>query len=179
LTGSLGLARAIDSFNEHVGRAVAWFGLIMVLVQFAVVIMRYVFAFGSIPVQESILYFHGILFLLGAGYTLNRGGHVRVDIFYREASPRKKAAIDLFGIIVFLLPVCLATWWYGWSYVVNSWNILEGSQEPLGLHLVFLLKTFVLAFAFLVAIQGVSIAIKCILRLRGIDVPDQHDLLGL
>ena len=179
MPGILGTARAIDAFNEHLGRVVAWFALIMVLVQFSVVIMRYVFAFGSIPIQESILYYHGILFLLGAGYTLKRDGHVRVDIFYREAPPRKKAIIDIMGVLVLLWPVCAATWIYGWSFVVRSWRILEGSQEPLGLHLVFLLKTFVLVFAFVVAIQGLSIVLKCILKLRGVDVPEDHDHLEL
>ena len=161
------VCRAIDALNEHLGRIVAWTGLIMVLIQFLVVILRYVFAVGWIPIQESILYMHGMLFLLGAGFTLKADGHVRVDIFYREASVRKKAAIDIFGVLTLLLPVCFITWWYGWSLVANSWKIMEGSQEPLGLHLVFMMKTFILIFATIVALQGIALLIRSFLVLSG------------
>ncbi len=170
------VCRAIDSLNEHLGRVVAWTGLIMVLIQFLVVILRYVFAIGWIPLQESILYMHGILFLLGAGFTLKADGHVRVDIFYREASARKKAAIDMFGVLGLLLPVCAVIWWYGWSFIYNSWTQLaptgrhlklEGSQEPLGLHLVFMMKTFILIFATVVALQGIALLIRSFLVIAG------------
>lgn len=161
------LALCIDGANELIGRIVSWFALIMVLLQFAVVILRYVFAVGSIPLQESILYTHAILFLLAAGYTLKRDGHVRVDIFYREASPRKKAMIDIFGVVAMLWPVCIATWYFAWSFVSNSWKIREGSLEPSGLQLVYLLKTLILVFATLVALQGLSLLARSVLVLAG------------
>lgn len=161
------VCRAIDSLNEHLGRVVAWTGLIMVLVQFFVVILRYVFAIGWLPLQESILYMHAILFLLGAGFTLKADGHVRVDIFYREASPRKRAVIDIFGVLALLLPVCAVIWWYGWSFVVNSWVRYEGSMEPLGLHLIFMMKTFILIFATIVALQGIALLIRSVFVLMG------------
>ena len=78
----------------------------MVLLQFAVVVMRYVFGVGFIFMQEGVIYLHAALFMLGAGYTLLHGGHVRVDIFYRDAAPPRKALIDLLGVILFLVPVC-------------------------------------------------------------------------
>src|SRR5512134_1505754 len=80
------LATLIDRINGAIGKAAAWLALVMVLVQFALVILRYVFGIGSVPLQESLLYAHAALFMLAAGYTLLAGGHVRVDIFYREAS---------------------------------------------------------------------------------------------
>lgn len=161
------LIRSIDLINEYVGRGIAWVALGMVLVQFIVVIMRYVFAVGSIPVQESIWYMHGILFMVGAGYTLLHDGHVRVDIFYREASPRRKALVDLAGVMVFLLPVCAATWWLSWSYVYHAWEIHEESLEVSGLPLIYLLKTVILVFVVLVALQGISLAVKSALTLSG------------
>ncbi len=161
------LAGAIDTLNRHVGLAVAWLALVMALVQFSVVILRYVFAVGFIPMQESIWYLHGVLFMLGAGYTLLLDGHVRVDIFYREASPRFKATVNLLGVVLLLLPVCVATWWTSWSYVGNSWRVLEGSTETSGLPFIYLLKTVILVFLALVAAQGVSLAIKSALVLAG------------
>ena len=74
-------AQKIDAANSVIGRTTAWLALIMVLVQFVVVMMRYVFGVGSIMMQESVIYMHAFLFMLGAGYTLLQGGHVRVDIF--------------------------------------------------------------------------------------------------
>lgn len=177
------LPRLFDSINTHVGQLVAWCALAMVLVQFAIVIMRYVFAYGSIPVQESILYYHSVLFLIGAGYTLKRDGHVRVDIFYRAASAKRKALIDLIGVAIFLIPVCVATLWFSWSFVINAWEIHEGSQEPLGLHLVYLLKTLIPVFAVLILIQGAAIGLRSILVLQGKletnATPDPHPVLEI
>ncbi|HUF45929.1 MAG TPA: TRAP transporter small permease subunit [Aestuariivirgaceae bacterium] len=161
------LCRAIDWFNERVGRIVAWLAVIMVLAQFTIVIARYVFAIGSIPVQESIWYMHGILFMVGAGYTLLYDGHVRVDIFYREATPRRKALIDLMGVLFLLLPVCVAILLLSWSYVLNSWRVLEGSTEVAGLPLIFGLKTVIWVFAVLLALQGIALAGKAVLYLTG------------
>ncbi len=159
------ISRYLDAINKYVGHGIAWLALLMVLTQFTVVIMRYVFAIGFIPMQESIWYLHGILFMIGAGYTLLHDGHVRVDIFYRETSAHKKALIDLAGVLVFLLPICAATWWLSWSYVANSWRILEGSTEVSGLPFIYLLKTVILVFVALLVIQGVSLAIKSLLVL--------------
>lgn len=155
----ISFAKAIDALNQRIGSWVAWLALIMVLVQFVVVLMRYVFGMGSIAMQESIIYMHGILFMVGAGYTLLHGGHVRVDIFYREATPKHKAKVDIFGVLAFLLPVCVLLWFYSWPYVVNSWNVYEGSKETSGIQAVFLLKTIVLVFVVLIALQGISLAI--------------------
>lgn len=166
--GLEGTARAIDWINERVGRGVAWLALFMVLVQFALVLMRYVFGVGSIMTQESLVYAHGLLFMLVAGYTLMNGGHVRVDIFYREAAPRKKALVDLFGVIVLLIPVCLLIWAYSLPYVVSSWHVLEGSRETSGIPGIFLLKTAILVFVVLVVLQGVALAIRSALVLAGL-----------
>ncbi len=153
------LANGIDWLNEHVGRGVARVALLMVLVQFTVVIMRYVFAIGFIPMQESIWYMHGILFMVGAGYTLLHDGHVRVDIIYRESSARKKAWIDMIGSIAFLIPLCILTLYLSSSYVINSWRTFEGSTEISGLPLIFLLKTVIWVFAALLGLQAVSTVI--------------------
>jgi TRAP-type mannitol/chloroaromatic compound transport system permease small subunit len=143
----LSVARGIDALNENVGKAVAWLALLMVIVQFAVVILRYVFGIGSIFLQESIIYLHAVVFMVGAGYTLLHSGHVRVDIFYREASPRQKAVVDLLGVVVFLVPVCSLIWWASWPYVASSWRVFEGSRETSGIQAVFLLKTVILGAA--------------------------------
>ncbi len=169
------LARSIDRMNDAVGRWAAWLALAMVLVQFAIVIARYVFHIGNTAAQESIWYMHGLIFMLGAGYTLLYDGHVRVDVFYREIGARKKAMIDALGVLLFLLPLCALTIRLSWSYVLDAWYnfssgrwVLEGSTEVSGLPLIFLLKTAIPVFAILLGLQGVSMLIKALAYLGGV-----------
>ncbi|SDR31833.1 TRAP transporter small permease subunit [Pseudovibrio sp. Tun.PSC04-5.I4] len=161
------LMNLINSVNSSIGKSCAWLSLGIVLVQFTVVVMRYVFGIGSIWMQESITYMHGFLFMLAAAYTLSVDGHVRVDIFYRDAKPRTKALVDLMGSILFLIPMCAVIFYWSWGYVVSSWLILEGSQEASGIQGRFLLKSAIIGFAVLVSLQGVAIIIRSILALGG------------
>jgi TRAP-type mannitol/chloroaromatic compound transport system permease small subunit len=124
--------------------------------------MRYVLGLGSIWLQESILYAHAALFLLAAAWTLQEGGHVRVDVFYAQAAPRTRALVDLFGALLLLAPFTLAVIWFSLPYVERSWAILERSRETSGLPLVFLLKTLIPLFALLLALQGVAQAIRAV-----------------
>ncbi len=168
---ALGLERTadgIDWLNTRIGKGVAWLALFMVLVQFLLVLMRYVFGVGSIMTQESLIYAHGLLFMIVAGFTLLQGGHVRVDILYRGASPRRKAMVDVFGVTCLLIPVCLLIWAYSLPYVVSSWQVLEGSRETSGIPAVFLLKTAILVFVILMVLQGVSLAFRSLLVLAGL-----------
>jgi TRAP-type mannitol/chloroaromatic compound transport system permease small subunit len=167
LSRLLTLADAIDRLNESIGRSVAWLALAMVLVQCVLVAMRYVFGVASIIVQESLIYAHGLLFTLAAGYTLRHDAHVRVDIFYRSASPRGRAWIDLSGALVLLMPFCALLWWTAWPYVGASWAIREGSREQSGIPAVFLLKTGILALTALVALQGLSMMIRSAATIAG------------
>src|SRR5690606_37431965 len=98
------IVRAIDTLNEYTGRVLAWLTLGTVLVCFLVVVLRYLFAIGSVCLQELYVWQHAIVFMLGAGYTLLHGGHVRVDILHARMSERRRAWIDLLGTIFFLMP---------------------------------------------------------------------------
>ncbi len=149
----------IDRINGAVGRAVAWCALALVAVQFVAVVQRYVFGVGWIWVEESIVYIHATVFMAGAAYTLLHDGHVRVDIFYAEATARQRAWVDLLGTVVFLWPVAGLIIAKAWPYVAASWSILEGSAETSGIPAVFFLKSLLLVFAGLMALQGLSMAL--------------------
>jgi TRAP-type mannitol/chloroaromatic compound transport system permease small subunit len=168
-SASQAFAERIDRLNAAIGRGAAWLCLFVVAVQFAVVVLRYVFGFGSARLSESIVYAHAGLFMLASAWTLGAGGHVRVDVFYAEASPRVRATIDLCGSLFLLLPFMAVLAWFALPYVSRSWVILESSRETSGLPAVFLLKTLIPAFALLMALQGVSQAIKATAVLRGTD----------
>ena len=161
------IADRIDRFNTSIGRAVAWLALVIVLLQFALVVARYLFGIGSIWLTEAVIYAHASLFLLACAWTLRGDGHVRVDIFYVDASPRTKAKIDLIGALFLLLPFALVLIFLSLPYAARSWSILERSQEASGLPLVFLLKSLIPLFAFLMALQGVSQAIRAYAALKG------------
>ncbi|MEO1199201.1 MAG: TRAP transporter small permease subunit [Pseudomonadota bacterium] len=161
------IADLIDGFNEYTGRFLAWFTLAIVLIQFAVVVGRYVFGVGAIFYQELIIYLHAFLFMLAASYTLKNDGHVRVDVFYREASPRRKAMINLLGSLLLLIPVCLLIIWISWPYVERSWAIRERSMETSGIPFVYILKTAIIGFAVMVGLQGVSMALRSLLAIGG------------
>jgi TRAP-type mannitol/chloroaromatic compound transport system permease small subunit len=161
----IAVADRIDRINAAIGRAAAWCCVFVVLMQFAVVVMRYVFDIGSIRMQESIMYGHAALFMLAAAWTLQVDGHVRVDIFYADASPRTKALIDLAGALVFLLPFATVLILLSMPYVGRSWAILERSREASGLPFVYLLKTLIPAFGVLMALQGIAQAIRAASRL--------------
>jgi TRAP-type mannitol/chloroaromatic compound transport system permease small subunit len=154
------LADRIDRLTAIIGRAAAWLALAVVLLQFALVVARYLFGLGSIWLSEAVIYAHATLFMGAAAWTLAAGGHVRVDIFYAEAGPRAKAIIDLIGALALLLPFALSLLALSLPYTARSWAILERSQEASGLPLVFLLKTLIPIFALLMALQGVAQAIR-------------------
>jgi TRAP-type mannitol/chloroaromatic compound transport system permease small subunit len=156
----LRFADFIDRLNSRIGRAAAWLCLAVVTIQFAVVVLRYLFGAGSIWLQESIVYSHAALFLLAAAWTLKNDGHVRVDIFYSSASAHTRALVDLFGAFLLLIPFAGAILYFSLPYVVRSWSIFEGSREASGLPLVFLLKTLIPVFAVMLILQGLSQAMR-------------------
>ena len=156
----ISLADRIDRFTAGIGRAVAWLALAIVLLQFAIVVARYLFGAGSIWASETVIYAHATLFMLAAAWTLALGGHVRVDVFYAQATRRRKALIDLLGSLLLLLPFTLVLFFFSAPYAARSWAILERSHETSGLPLVFVLKTLIPAFAVLMALQGIAQALR-------------------
>jgi TRAP-type mannitol/chloroaromatic compound transport system permease small subunit len=163
----IALADGIDRLNRAIGRAVAWLALVIVLLQFALVVARYVLGFGSIWLTETVVYANAALFLLASAWTLRSGGHVRLDVFYAQASARSKAIVDLIGALLLLLPFAAVLLWLSLPYAARSWAILERSQESSGLPLVFVLKSLIPAFAVLMALQGIAQAIRAFMALAG------------
>lgn len=140
--------------------------LLMVLVMALIVVLRYVFQFGSIALQESVMYLNALIFTFGVAYTLKEQGHVRVDVFYNRLSTRRQALIDILGGIFCLLLSSVFIVWQSWDYVEVSWRIREGSPESSGLPLVYVLKSTIIVLPILLAIQGLSEILKSIEKFR-------------
>lgn len=158
------LADYLDSINNTVGSVVRWCALLMVLLQFGIVVLRYVFGVSFIFLNEGILYLHGTLFMLGAGYTFLVNGHVRVDIFYAQLSMARKAKVDIFGHLFFLFPAMILLIFWSWPAVRGSWAILEGPISVGGIPASFLLKSLIPGFCILILIQGIACLLRDILR---------------
>jgi len=161
------LSNIIDRGNDVIGRSIAWLTVFMVVTQFTVVVLRYLFNVGWIAMQESILFMHAFVFLIGAAYTLRHDAHVRVDIFYHRMSARGKAWVDLLGSLLLLLPVCVFIFYMSWDYVTQSWTLMEGSREAGGLPGVFLLKTSMLIMPVLLGLQGIAMILKNLVIISG------------
>ena len=146
----------VDRINAQLAGAIRWLALFMVLATVTVVVLRYVFSVGAIPLQESVMYMHGVLFLIGIPYGLKQNTHVRVDIIYSRLSPRDKDRVDIAGHLLFLLPVSAFIFITSLPYVAASWRVLEGSPEVGGIPGVFLLKTLIPVMASLLFLQGLS-----------------------
>lgn len=157
-----GLRRVI----EMSGKTVAWLTLLMVLMTFGIVILRYGFNLGWIWLQEIVTYLHVAVFTIAAAWTLQLDGHVRVDIFYTDMPVKKRALVDLLGTLLLLIPFCIFVLIISAPYVANSWQLLEGSREAGGLPLVFLLKSLILVLPALLLGQAVIGALDAWKTLR-------------
>ena len=159
----------LDRISSFTGSMIAWLTLVMVIVTFVIVIMRYVFDAGLIWLQESVIWMHAAVFMLGASYTLLHEEHVRVDIFYRSMSATRRAWIDFLGVLLFLLPLCGYLAYASWDFAAVSWSIRESSREPGGLPypLVSILKSIVVLMPVAVALQGISLLLRSLARIRG------------
>jgi TRAP-type mannitol/chloroaromatic compound transport system permease small subunit len=148
--------KKIDSLHYKLCQLVSWFTLFMVLLTFLIVVLRYGFNLGWIAMQESVMYLHGMVFLLGAAHTLRVNEHVRVDIFYRRFSPKNQAKVDIFGSLFLLMPINVFIFIVSFDYVMRAWRVLEASQEAGGIPAVFLLKSLILIFSFTMLLQGIA-----------------------
>lgn len=162
------LADRIDSFSIVTGRMVAWLTLLMVVVTFVIVVLRYVFDAGFIWLQEALTWMHAAVFMLGAAYALQQEEHVRVDIFYRDMSESGKAWVNALGVLFFLLPLCAFFLVESWDYVRSSWSIGEISRDTGGLPYpaIPLLKSILLVMPLTVGLQGLALLLRSIERLR-------------
>lgn len=156
---------ALQAFTGLIGTTCRWFSLAMVIITCLVVIFRYIFDYSSIAMQETVMYLHASLFMLGAAYTWQQQGHVRVDVLYHRWSKPIQQRIDLLGTLFLLLPTCIFLIYISWDYVLMSWSYNEKSHEAGGLPFVFLLKSLIIILPVLLIIQAVSNVLNSIFNL--------------
>lgn len=150
------LIRRLDGFAAKTGDFLTILPLLLVLLQFAVVLLVYVFSSGSVQLQESLQYINAMLFLGGAGYTAFKDEHVRVDLLYCKFSERGKTLVNFYGTLFLLVPFLILFWHATLPYVTDSWAIKETSVESSGLPFVYLLKSTLLLFAFTLSLHAAA-----------------------
>lgn len=161
------IIKFIENSMTWCGQLVSWLTLLMVIVTFIVVVLRYVFDIGWIALQESITYMHAMVFLIGGAYTLQQEAHVRVDIFYSKFSIKTRAWIDLMGSLFLLMPMMIFISWISWEYILTSWSVLEASREAGGLPAVYLLKSLIMVMALLFILQAITQIARSLQTIRG------------
>lgn len=160
------LVDRLDRLNEWTGRVTAWLGLVLALTVFTVVALRYGLSDSNQWLSESIYYWFALMFMLAMGYTYRHDGHVRVDVLSRKASPQTRAWVEIVGVVILLWPVCVFIGVTSFGYVANSWAMQEGSPEPGGIPLLYLLKTLLLVMPALLFWQGLVELLRQVARLR-------------
>ncbi len=165
MTSAGKLAGAIDAFIDLVGRTVSWLALAVALVMGANVFMRYGLSIGYIWSQELEWHLLVPLTLIGMSYALRHGEHVRVDVLFANFSDRTKHAINVISAVIAMI-FSLLVIWLSIAFVVQSWNLNEGSPNPGGLPALYLMKAMIpLGFA-LLFLQSLSQAIQAAIAFR-------------
>ena len=162
------ISSKIDLTVKFIGHTVSWLALIMTVITLLIVILRYVFNIGSIWMQESLVWMHSAIFLMGAAYTLKSDEHVRVDIFYRSFSPKQKSWVNIIGAVFFALPVCIFLLMVAGDFVSSAWSVKEISRDAGGLPYpaIPLLKSMLLIMPLLIIFQTISILCKEFTKIR-------------
>jgi len=166
MNAMLKMSQLIDGLNERVGRAMIWLVLIVVIVSSGNAAFRFTFNLSSNALLEIQWYLFSAIFLFSAGYVLKKNEHIRIDVIVSRCSERTQNWIDVFGILVFLLPMALIIGYLSWPVFMNAWTSGEMSSNPGGLIRWPVRLMMPLGFALLV-LQGLSELVKRLAFLTG------------
>lgn len=134
-------ADGMDAVVVAASRWAAWLYLMLVLVVLAQVVLRYFFHHGLVALEELMWHLYAVAFLFGLSFALVRDAHVRVDLIHARFSPRMRAAIEIIGILLLVLPLVLVVVHHSLAWVELSYRLNESSQSPGGLPHRWLIKS--------------------------------------
>lgn len=165
----LRIATGIDAVTRSVARVAQWALLANALLVAGNAVGRKFFAISTPVIYDLQWHFFAAVVLFMAAYTLQRNEHVRVDILAQRLGERGLAKLDLFGIVLVLLPVCLLMAWATTPTFVAALVSGEtrGTREVLSNIPAWIIKSFLPTGFFLLAVQGVAEAIRCVACLKG------------
>jgi len=158
----LHISKSIDALINNLGKSVAWLTTILMLLICIDVVMRYLFSKSANWIVELEWHLSAVIFLIGASYTLLHDKHVRVDVFYEKFSSKTKDIVNVFGVLIFLIPWCIVLIYHGTSYAESAFGYGQGSSQPNGLPARYIIKAFIPLGFFLLLLAGISLIIKSI-----------------
>lgn len=158
-------SKITDKINTKIGKIFSWFTLLLIILVCIDVLLRYIFNYSIVAMQELEWHIFAIIFLMGASFTLLENGHVRVDVFYIKFSEKTKAVINIIGTIFLLIPFCVIIIWTSFEFVSISFSINETSPDGGGLPARFIIKSFIPISFFFLLLQGLSLLINSIIFL--------------
>ena len=127
------------------------FGLVIINI-----LLRYIFNINFIFLQELVMYLHAFIFLFGVSICLRDDSHVRIDVVTNKLRKKNRIIIDLIGYIILVIPFCFFVIYESTTMISQSWSMLEGSSEPGGLPIVYILKSSIYIFSLLLLIQTIG-----------------------
>ncbi|MDA9318424.1 TRAP transporter small permease subunit [Octadecabacter sp.] len=176
---------AIEGLSLWVGRAFGWCILILTLSISYEVFVRYVLNSPTVWAFDMMIQMYGALFLMCGAYALAQDTHVRADVLYRLFPVKVQASLDFVLYFLFFFPGVLALAWYGWEIASDSWRYKEVSfNSPASIQIYFF-KSLIPIAGFLLAFQGVSELVRCVMAFRTgvwperlVDVRETEDILS-
>jgi TRAP-type mannitol/chloroaromatic compound transport system permease small subunit len=172
----LAASRQIDRFNEAIGKSMRWLVLAAVLISAGNAIVRKAFSIGSNSLLEIQWYLFAAVFMLGGGYAFLRNVHVRIDFVSSKLSKRTNTIIDILGIVIFLIPLCLILINLSWPLFVSTWTSGEMSSNAGGLIRWPVMMLIPLGFGLLL-LQAFSELTKRFAFLKGL-IPEPFSVEG-
>ncbi len=167
MRGVKAFCRYVDALSEWTGRSIGWLVLILTFVIGYDVALRYLFNAPTKWAYELSYQIGGTFFWLGTAYTLRRGGHVRIDIFYSRFSPRAQALIDLILYLLLFFPVWIGLCFYLFPYVIHSWRIQEKAMMGFWQPIIYPFKTTMIFGVLFLLLQGLAESLRCLMVLLG------------
>ncbi len=164
------IIKGIDAFTVWTGERIKWLTSLLVLLILGDVLLRYLLDTSKAWITDLEWHVFALIFLLGAAYALKEDQHVRVDVLYSKWSEKKKAWVNLFGTVLFLLPWCLIVIYTSFEYTGHAYSIGEKSAEPGGLHARFLIKGAITLGFVMLLLQGIATAMKAFVTIRKTEV---------
>jgi TRAP-type mannitol/chloroaromatic compound transport system permease small subunit len=150
------LSRILDALIEAVGKATSWLWIVLIAIIMVNVVMRYAFGVGLIVFEELQWHFYAVGFMIGLSFGVVGDRHVRIDALADHFAPRTRAWIELFGLLLFLIPFATLIAWDAIPFVTRSFEMSEVSVAPGGLPGRWALKAFIVSALALLAVAAVS-----------------------
>ncbi|AWY01611.1 C4-dicarboxylate ABC transporter permease [Marinomonas primoryensis] len=155
----------IDRLSIFIGKAGSLALPVLIVVILANVFLRYVFNLGLVELEEVQWHLNAIVVMSCLAYSYQANEHVRADVFHNTFSPRKKAWVEILGVLFLLFPYTGLVGWHAWSIASYSWTLREGSPMPSGLPARYLIKGVMALGLSLLTLQGFAVLTRNALTL--------------